>query len=141
MTVEKHVEVLRELRDTGDVSDWRALESALDAARIALTRSPEAVVIHESIRCDNCGDVMHLQIAAPAIQAQLLTHDEISSAVVEAAPADAEGLATKWRESAQRLDGAARTETAVTTAIMRARAETYRSCADALTAALTKETK
>src|SRR5690625_3522826 len=33
----EHVEVLRELRDTGDVSDWRALESALDAAIAALS--------------------------------------------------------------------------------------------------------
>lgn len=33
----EHVEVLRELRDTGDVSDWRAMESALDAAIAALS--------------------------------------------------------------------------------------------------------
>ena len=44
----EHVEVLRELRDTGDVSDWRAMESALDAAIASLSAQQPPV---EARRC------------------------------------------------------------------------------------------
>lgn len=52
----EHVEVLRELRDTGDVSDWRAMESALDAAIASLSAQPPAEAQERPEKPAECAD-------------------------------------------------------------------------------------
>lgn len=44
MDERRAVEVLRELRDTGDVSDWREMEAALDHAIATIERVSRAPV-------------------------------------------------------------------------------------------------
>lgn len=73
-----HAAVLRELRDTGDVSDWRAMEDALDYALAALegVSAKEICAAHDSLRDAGIG-VTHVEVV-DALYAAKGLHPAIS---------------------------------------------------------------